>query len=175
MTDGGELSFFLGIKVERDHECRLITLDHSHYVQELLKRFNMQDCNHMSTPLDILCKLQSVSNEDETIDPTLFKKIIGGTMYLMLGTRPDLSAAVSIISQFSAKPSAMHQQAAKRVLQYLKGTANLKLHLGAEPGELPNLIGYSDVSWRDDINMHRSTLGYIYYLETGPISWCSKK
>ena len=106
MTDGGELRFFLGIQVERDRAQRTLALSQGHFVEQILRRFQMQDCKPVSTPLDTSVKLQGTGTNDELtnkrIDPTFFRQIIGSLMYLMLGTRPDLAAAVSIISQFSA-------------------------------------------------------------------------
>jgi hypothetical protein len=117
-------------------------------------------------------------------------------MYLMVGTRPDLAAAVSIISQFAASPSETHLQAAKRVLRYVKGTSGYKLHLGtgtgpgdgletqkrsiigAEPSDSQRqvkLIGYSDANWGGDLETRRSTSGYVFYVAGGTVSWLSKK
>jgi len=57
-------------------------------------------------------------------------------MYLMIGIRPDLAAAVSITSQFAANPTEKHLSAAKRILRYLKGTSGHALHLGLQtPGD----------------------------------------
>ena len=44
-------------------------------------------------------------------------------MYLAVCTRPDLSMAVSALSQYSQNPQMVHWEAAKRVLRYVKGTA----------------------------------------------------
>ena len=56
--------------------------------------------------------------------------MIGSLMYLMIGTRPDIATAVSIISQFTSNPTILHHQAAKHILWYLKGMINLKLNFG---------------------------------------------
>lgn len=45
-------------------------------------------------------------------------------MYLFIGTRPDISYAVSIISRHLDNPSQVHVQAVKRISKYIKGTAN---------------------------------------------------
>src|SRR4051812_46505956 len=108
-------------------------------------------------------------------------------MYLMVGTRPDLAAAVGIISQFSANPRKSHLAAAKRILRYLKSTIKLKLKLGdatdatnatdatADPTTMIKISGYSDANWGNDINTHRSTSGYIFFIAGGVVSWSSKR
>jgi hypothetical protein len=41
-------------------------------------------------------------------------------MYIILGTRPDIAYAVSVISRFSAKPAEVYINTVKRVFRYLK-------------------------------------------------------
>jgi len=41
--------------------------------------------------------------------------------------------------------------------------------------EIPRLVGYSDSSHNVDPDDGRSTVGHIFYLGKGPISWCSQK
>ena len=99
-------------------------------------------------------------------------------MYLMIGMRPDIAAAVSIISQFRSNPTTLHHQAAKRILRYLKGMINMKLNFGEKlnsdkESKLPTLISYSDANWGNDVNTRQSMMGYIFYLSEGAISWLS--
>jgi len=37
------------------------------------------------------------------------------------------------------------------------------------------LRGYIDADWGGDLDESRSTLGYVFTLGRGAISWCSKK
>ena len=37
------------------------------------------------------------------------------------------------------------------------------------------LVGYSDVDWGGDLDQRKSTYGYVFLLNKGDISWCSKK
>ena len=77
-------------------------------------------------------------------------------MYLVIRTRPDITAAVSFISQFASNLTTLHHQVAKRILRYLKGTINIKLNFGEKlnfeklnsdkESKLPILIGYSDAN-----------------------------
>ena len=58
-----------------------------------------------------------------------------------IGTRPDISFAVSTLSQYLDAPHTTHVQAAIGVFRYLSGTKDLKLVLG---GSTTNIVGYSD-------------------------------
>ena len=51
MKDLGKLSMFLGIKFEQHDGC--ISMSQSHYLENVLKVFGMQDCKPRSTPCEI--------------------------------------------------------------------------------------------------------------------------
>ncbi|KAG4034616.1 hypothetical protein PC123_g28714 [Phytophthora cactorum] len=91
----------------------------------------------------------------------------------MVGTRPDLAAAVGVLSQFAADPCPTHWQALKRVFRYIQGTKThgIEFQGSCEDG----LQGYSDADWAGDIESRRSTSGYAFMMNGGCISWRSKK
>jgi Reverse transcriptase (RNA-dependent DNA polymerase)/Retrotransposon gag protein/Integrase core domain/Chromo (CHRromatin Organisation MOdifier) domain/GAG-pre-integrase domain len=177
MTDCGEINYFLGLHISRDRSNHLITLDQSHFVTQILSRFNMIDCNPVLTPLDNSIHLKHTTNGGDNnykpIDKTLYRQIIGSLMFLMTTTRPDIAIAISILSKFSEDPNDSHLQAAKRILRYLKGTRNYKLYLGKNT-EI-TLKGYSDANYANDIDTRKSTTGYLFYFCGGVISWSSKR
>jgi len=175
MTDCGDIHHFLGLRVIRDRTTRTITLDQEHLVDQVLSRFGMADCKPVTTPLDPSIKLTrgTTENIEDKCDSTLFRQIVGGLMFLMTGTRPDIAAAVSIISQFFESPTDSHFAAAKRILRYIKGTRNLKLHLGNTSDT--TLVGYSDANWGNDLDTRKSTTGYLFLFSGGAISWSSKR
>src|SRR5271170_7679294 len=174
MTDCGEIHHFLGLKVNCDQNQ--ITLDQEHFVDQILSRFGMLDCKPVSTPLDASVHLEQADKEanvDSDSDLTIYYwQIIGSLMFLMMEMRPDIAAAVSIVSQFATNPIPKHIQAAKRILQYLKGTKGYKLYLG---GTNKKLVGYCDTNWGNEINSRKFTSGYLFYLGGGVISWSSKR
>uniref|UniRef100_A0AAV1UHT8 Polyprotein n=1 Tax=Peronospora matthiolae TaxID=2874970 RepID=A0AAV1UHT8_9STRA len=91
----------------------------------------------------------------------------------MVGTRPDLAAAVGVLSQFAADPCPTHWQALKRVFRYVKGTRTHGIEYQAT--SIDKLQGYSDADWAGDVESRRSTSGYAFLLNNGCISWRSKK
>jgi len=90
----------------------------------------------------------------------------------MLGTRPDIAFAVSVISRFSANPTKAHMEIVKRVFRYLKGTSSMGLVFR---GTLQPLSGYTDSDYAGDHDIRRSTSGYIFNLGSAAISWSSKR
>ena len=90
------------------------------YAKEILKKFHMEDCKSLSTPMN---QKEKLSKEDgtEKVDEAHFRSLIGCLMYLS-ATRPDILNAVSILSRFMHCASEMHLKAAKRVSRYVKST-----------------------------------------------------
>jgi len=62
LRDLGATTFFLSVQVKQDLEAQTVSLSQSHYVDELLKRFNMEECNPVKTPLSWLKLVQFGSN-----------------------------------------------------------------------------------------------------------------
>src|SRR5665213_3374868 len=158
MTYCGELHHFFGIQMTHDRANRRLSLDQSQLANQILKRFGMLECKPVTTPLESSIQLKSAEISQSPVDQTLFRQMIRSLMYLMIGMRPDIATAVSIISQFASNLTTLHHQAAKHILRYLKGTINLKLNFGeklnsSEESQPPTLIGYSDANWGNDVNM----------------------
>jgi len=53
-----------------------------------------------------------------------YQAIVGTLMYTALATRPDISYAVAALCRYNSHQFTSHMTAAKRVLQYLKATAD---------------------------------------------------
>jgi hypothetical protein len=92
-------------------------------------------------------------------------------MYAMLGTRPDIAYAVSVVSRFAANPDQSHKAAVTQILRYLRKTVNCVLVF---KGAFGDLAGYSDAGWAGDHLTRRSTSGYIFSVGSAVISWSSK-
>jgi len=109
-------------------------------------------------------------------DISIYQSIIGFLMYAVTGTRSDLAHTVTLLSQFSSRPNEEHLQATKRVLRYLRGTADWNLHYPkkAEVTTL-RLLCYSDASYASNLDDRRSFSGYLTKLGEAAVSWHSKK
>ncbi len=57
MSDLGELHYCLDVEFERDRANHTITMSQRKYIEEVLKRFNMEECKPIGTPLDVNSKL----------------------------------------------------------------------------------------------------------------------
>lgn len=105
-------------------------------------------------------------------DPGQFRRLIGRLLYLTV-TRPDISYAVTYLSQFMQKPRTSHFHAALRIVRYLKGTIDYGIMLSSKTGL--SLKGFIDSDWAGCPTTRRSTTGYFVMMGDNPISWKSKK
>ncbi|GAA5921265.1 hypothetical protein JCM5296_003816, partial [Sporobolomyces johnsonii] len=94
--------------------------------------------------------------------------------YAMLGTRPDLAHAVGVLGRFSSRPSQEHWAAVVRVCQYIKGTLDLGLLYSSTDSLLGGFGAYSDSDWGACPTTSRSTMGFVFVLAGGAVSWSSR-
>jgi len=177
MSDLGELHYCLGIEFKRDRAKRTITMSQRKYIEKVLKRYNMEDCKPIGTPLDANCKLLKLTEKEfEDVQVEMqgipYKEAVGSLMYAMVGTRVDLAFPVSMVSQFMSRAGPLHWKAVKRIMRYLKGTLDFTLCLG---GEDIQLRGYFDADWGGDANEPRSTTGYVFFVGDGAMLWNCKR
>ncbi|UYV60538.1 K02A2.6-like [Cordylochernes scorpioides] len=114
------------------------------------------------------------NQEIEEMNKIPYRQTIGSLMYLMTGTRPDIAYAVSRVSQFMNNPGPSHWTAVKKIFGYLKATKNIGICFGGSSCTT-SLIGFSDADFAGDLDTRKSTTGYVFMLNNGPISWCSQK
>lgn len=167
--DLGKLKYFLGIEVAQSKIG--IVISQRKYVLDLLEETSMLDCKPMDTPMDPNVKL--VPGQGEPLkDPERYRRLVGRLNYLTL-TRPDISFAVSVVSQFLQAPCNDHWDAVIRILKYLKRAPAQGL-LYEDRGH-HQIIGYSDADWAGSPSDRRSTSGYCILIGGNLISWKSKK
>ena len=176
MSDLGELAWILGIRVKRDRISRTITLSQAAYIDSIIKRFNLSSASPLSTPIDhnaLLSKDQSPSTPQQIDDmrKVPYREAIGSLMYAAIGTRPDITYAVTALSQYLQSPGRAHWEQAKRVIRYLKGTRDYELVFGSSGG----VEGFTDANWGNDTDDRHSICGYVFTLNSGAISWSLKK
>ena len=171
MKDLGKIDVFLGMKINQ--QGRTIKVDQRDYIEKLLKDFGMSNCKPVKTPLEMGHKLTK-PNDENYVPPKEYpyQKLIGSLMYLAVCSRPDISYAVSYLSQFNNSYTSEHWIAAKRIMRYLKGTADYRL-IFMKKGE--HITGYVDADHAGDICDRKSYSGYVFLLGGAPISWESKK
>ncbi|KAC9119109.1 hypothetical protein E3N88_46334 [Mikania micrantha] len=155
MKDLGKTKYCLGLQIE--HMPNGILVHQSNYTERLLKRFNMENANSLSTPMVV--RSLNVDNDpfrpcedgEEVLGSEVpYLSAIGALMYLTNCTRPDISFAVNLLARFSSAPTKRHWNGIKHIFRYLRGIIDLGLFYPNDSKE--ELVGYADagtaISWR---------------------------
>ena len=87
-------------------------------------------------------------------------------------TRPDISAAVGILSRHSSALAWKHLAHLKRAIRYLQNMMNYGLRISSnrEP-----MVGFSDSDWAGDGRDRRSTTGALLQLGGATLCWRTMK
>ena len=108
-----------------------------------------------------------------------YTSLIGSLNYCVITTRWDISYATNKCTQFTSKPSQIHWEVAKRILQYLLQTWDHSITFHQKrrgTDEHPHLLtSFTDADFSGDSNDRRSTSGWIFRFNNSPISWDLKK
>ncbi|CAH9086804.1 unnamed protein product [Cuscuta europaea] len=165
--DLGKLKYFLGIEVAQSRNG--IVLSRRKYALDILQEADMLDCRPVDTPMDPNVKL--VSEQGDLLpNKERYRRLIEKLNYLTI-TRPYISFAVSVLSQFLVKSCDGHWDAAIRVLRYIKKTPGQGLLF--EDREHHDIVGYCDADWAGCPMDRRSTFGYCILIGGNLISWKS--
>jgi hypothetical protein len=90
----GELSFFLGLQIRQSNQG--IFISQTKYIREMLKRFGMEDCKPVITPMQTSCKLRK-DDDSKSTDQRQYRSMIGSLLYVTT-SRPDVMQAVGQVA-----------------------------------------------------------------------------
>jgi hypothetical protein len=157
ITNLGELHWSLEIEIKHNREKHTIHLSQHSYIDSILCRYNLQDLKPVSISMETSIHLSTSQSPATTAEfaqmcNVPYHKAVGSLMYTSLGTCPDISFAVQMVSHFSMKPGLIHWDAVKQIFWYLKGTKELWLSFGHAKIDL---AGYADA----DGSMSEDRLG----------------
>lgn len=176
ITDLGEPKRLLGMRLRRSNNGA-ITLDQEAYVQEILTRFNISDCNLSTLPHQPghhLSKSMCPRTPEEINDmkEVPYGELVGALLWLSICTRPDIKQAVSVLCRFIKNPGRAHWNAARLILRYLRGTSSFGIQFSNSASK--DLVAHVDSDFANDPDKSRSVSAYIIQFANGPVAWKSK-
>nr|GEY21139.1 hypothetical protein [Tanacetum cinerariifolium] len=169
MSMMGEITFFLGLKVNQSPSG--IFINQSNYVNEILKKYGLNTCDIIGTPMDIKDKLD-LDQIGTPVDAKKYRSMIGALMYLT-SSRPDIVYATCVCARYQVQPIEKHLKKVKRVFRYLRGTINMGLWYTKDSGF--ELTGFSDADYVKCKHTFKSTSGGAQFIGEKLVSWSSKK
>ncbi|CAI7828645.1 unnamed protein product [Closterium sp. NIES-53] len=182
-----DVSFYLGLHIERDVEKRCMRVHQRKYLEALAANFGQSE-GHVATPFP--SGFKCVKGPEEEIvgeeERRRFHSLVGSLMYAAVNTRPDVEFATGQLARFVQCPIEEQVAAGMRVAKYLGQTAMVGLQFsaaaqrrqkgadGVEPERL-FLTAFSDASYASEPEDMTSVGGFICCVVGGPTAWESKK
>ena len=112
MKDLGAATRILGMDIVRDRRTGSLKLSQGKYLEQVLSTFNMTDCKAVTTPMGSQFRLKSLDEEETKTEAKFMIDIpyvsAVGSLYAMVGTRPDIAHAVGVVSRFMGNPGREH-------------------------------------------------------------------
>ncbi|GBN12713.1 Retrovirus-related Pol polyprotein from transposon TNT 1-94 [Araneus ventricosus] len=167
----GEVNYYLGINIERTKEGNF-ALNRKNKIEEIVEKFNLKEAKPTNIPMDPNY-LKQEGEDDLLPNNTQYRKAVGALLYIATVSRPDIAVAVNILSRRNEKPRERDWNAVKRIIRYLKTTAELKLIINVD--KEPILTAFCDADWANDKSDRKSTSGSVFKLGNCTIQWMSKR
>ncbi|CAI7894873.1 unnamed protein product [Closterium sp. NIES-53] len=183
----GDVSFYLGLHIERDVEKRCMRVHQRKYLEALAANFGQSE-GHLATPF--LSGFKCVKGpEEESVgeeERRRFHSLVGSLMYAAVNTRPDVAFATGQLARVVQCLNEDKVAAGMRVAKYLGQTPTVGLQYsaaaqrrqkgadGVEPGRL-FLTAFSDGSYAPEPEDMTSVGGFICCVGGGPTARESKK
>ena len=179
----GPINWLLGVSIICNIKNHTIFLSQETYVNQILIQFGLDKAKPVTTPIEhgvnltpdspsVLPKLLKLHEK------TIYWEMIGSLMYLSTITHPDITYAVSTLSQYLDSPHTTHLEVVKQVFRYLINTKHLKPllrgHCLTAGNNMSSVLGFSDADWASHLCCH-SISGFTFFLRIRVISWSVKK
>ncbi|CAI7798011.1 unnamed protein product [Closterium sp. NIES-54] len=183
----GDVSFYLGLHIERDSEKRCMRVHQRKYLEALAANFGQSE-GHVATPFPSGFKCVK-GPEEESVgeeERRRFHSLVGSLMYAAVNTRPDVAFATGQLARVVQCPNEEQVAAGMRVAKYLGQIPTVGLQYsaaaqrrqkgedGVESGRL-FLTAFSDASFASEPEDMTSVGGFISCVGGGPTAWESKK
>ena len=118
-----------------------IFISQSKYAKSLVKKFGLESTSSVRTPMSLNVKL-IIDLLAKNVDSSLYRSMIGSLLYLT-ASRPNLSYSVGVCARYQANPKESHMIALKRIIKYVKATANFGVWYSKDTNDV--LVGYFNV------------------------------
>jgi hypothetical protein len=186
----GQLSWFLGIRIIRDHVKGKVWMLQDSYITKVCHDHDiLKGSRHPKVPLRE-SHLSASTDEPSAERTRLYQILVGCLGFISYFTRPDVAKAHSILARHLNNPGHKHLTAVISVWQYLYDFRFWAIGATTAPSENANYItqlsnnndtvqeplffGASDAAFADDPDTARSSFAYVFKLYGMVIDWKAK-
>nr|GEU95070.1 hypothetical protein [Tanacetum cinerariifolium] len=144
-----------------------IFINQSNNVNEILKKYGLNTCDIIGTPMDIKDKLD-IDQIGTPVDATKYRSMIDALMY-HTSSRSDIVHATCVCARYQAQPTEKHLKEVKMIFSYLRGTVNMGLWYTKDSGF--ELTEFSDADYAGCKDTFKSTSDGAQFLGQKLVSW----
>ena len=105
-----------------------------------MKNFGLESASFVRTSMSSNVKL-TVDLLGKNVDSSLYRSMIGSLLYFIV-SRLDISYSIGVCARYQANPKESHMIALKRIIKYVKTTADFGVWYNKDTNDV--LAGYSD-------------------------------
>ena len=183
LVDLGLINWLLGVSITHNIKNCTISLSQETYINQILMQFGLDKAKAVTTPIEPGIDLtpDSPSVSPKLLTPnekTTYHEMIGSLMYLSTMTWPNITYAVSTLSQYLDSPHTTHLEAIKWVFYYLTRTRHLCLilssHCLSSGSNINGVLGFSTLTGASHLHQH-SISRFAFYVGIRAVSWSMKK
>ena len=173
----GSVEAFLGVEVIKHKDGVLAR--QSGLTKRIIAAVGMEKANPTKTPASTVGLGADVGGAPRR-ESWSYASVVGMLLYLAGNTRPDIAFAVHQCARFSHRPLRVHEDAVKRIVRYLVGTADKGLIFRPQDEVVLEAFADADFAglWNSedpqDPSCVKSRTGYLIRLGCVPVVWKSK-
>lgn len=143
------------------------------YINKIIDKFDI-NCCVARVPISQYIVIKAVKDNDEIMDSTLYRSMIGSLLFLATRSRPDILFATILMSQYCNKPGLFHMKILKQIFSYINQTKDYAINLSNASDDCIEM--YTDSSWASDQDDRKSFNGDVLLVGKVPIYWsCGKQ
>ncbi len=177
MKELGELRRYLGCRIDRNREERLIYISQGDFITKSLEKYGYGlDLHPVQAPWPANTQIPKIWTPDEQADTKQYVSEVATLNFAATITRPDIQYTTNRLAEANKGPAKEHVAVLKHLWRYMAGTKSLGLRAGGRQ-YISNLHlhAYGDASFADDLLTRVSTGGHVVFLAGCPVIWKSKK
>ena len=120
-----------------------------------MKKFGLEFASFVRTPMSPNVRL-TVDLLGKSVDSSLYRSMISSLLYL-IASRLEINYSVGVCTKYQANPKESHIIALKRIIKYVKTTADFGVWYNKDTNVV--LAGYFDTDWAENADNWKSTSG----------------
>ena len=175
--DHGNLNWYLDVHVTRDDQKQCFS--QKAYIYQAVHEHRLEKIRKYESPMSPNFHRELAQHaEDELINDTTYRQLVGELNFLANRARTDISLACGLLSQHLNRPTSFLLKAANRVFGYVLHTSTDSItHIRKPPNSGPPLTVkfFVDADFAGDQLTRKSRTGWVGMVNDCLFAWASQR